>query len=102
MSRAGVATRIGAGVLTLAMTGELRGQEAPGGARLRVYLDCMMCDFDYTRTEITRVDWVRDRQDSDVHILVTTQGTGAGGRKYTLEFIGRGRFASKVDALAYR
>lgn len=79
----------------------LSGQEE-GPDRLRVYLECGACDFSYVRTEITWVDWVRDRQDSDIHILVTTQGTGAGGREYTLEFIGRNRFESKLDTLVWR
>ncbi|MBA2671194.1 MAG: hypothetical protein H0U67_12545, partial [Gemmatimonadetes bacterium] len=45
---------------------------------LRIFLDCNGpgCDFDFFRTEITFVDYVRDRADADVHVLVTTQGTG--------------------------
>ena len=31
------------------------------------------------RTEITFVSYVRDRTAADVHVLVTTQGTGGGG-----------------------
>ncbi|HKC38310.1 MAG TPA: hypothetical protein VKC15_02075, partial [Gemmatimonadales bacterium] len=55
---------------------------------LRVFLDCpnSFCDFDYYRTEITFVNWVRDRQFAQVHILVTSQATG-GGQEYTLGFI---------------
>ena len=36
---------------------------------LRVFLDCpdAFCDFDYYRTEITFVNWVRDRQFAQVH-----------------------------------
>lgn len=56
---------------------------------LRVFLDCQtFCDFDHTRREITYVDWVRDRQDASVHVLITSQGTGGGGREYVLRFIG--------------
>jgi hypothetical protein len=59
---------------------------------LRVYLDCRaFCDDDYLRTELTYVDWVRDREDSDVHILVTSQGTGGGARAYSLFLLGRRR-----------
>ena len=78
-----------------------RAQE-PEPQRLRVYLQCSACDFNYVRTELTWVDYVRDRQDADVHVLVTTQGTGAGGRQYNMEFIGRGRYESKIDTLVYR
>jgi hypothetical protein len=44
--------------------------------------------MDFFRREIPLVNWVRDREDSDVHVLVTTQTTGGGGRAYTLAFIG--------------
>jgi len=69
---------------------------------LRVFLDCpnSFCDFDYYRTEITFVNWVRDRQFAQVHVLVTTQQTG-GGQEYTLAFIGLERFAGAADTLHY-
>jgi len=69
---------------------------------VRVFLDCpdTFCDFDYYRTEITFVNWVRDRQYAQVHILVTTQSTG-GGREYTLSFIGLERFAGTADTLRW-
>ncbi len=54
----------------------------------KVFIDCWRCDRDYIRTEITYVNYVRDRKDADIHLLVTDQGTGSGGREYTLAFIG--------------
>ena len=69
---------------------------------VRVFLDCpdTFCDFDYYRTEITFVNWVRDRQFAQVHVLVTTQRTG-GGQEYTLAFIGLERFAGNADTLRW-
>jgi len=69
--------------------------------RVRVFLDCAntWCDFDFIRTEITFVDWVRTRQDADVHVLVTSQRTAAGGTEYTLAFIGIDRFAGQDSTL---
>lgn len=69
---------------------------------LRVFLDCpnAFCDFDYYRTEITFVNWVRDRQFAQMHVLVTAQQTG-GGQEYTLAFIGLERFAGSEDTLHY-
>jgi hypothetical protein len=76
-------------------------QEPP--ERLRVYLDCRSgCDFDYIRTEATFVDWVRDRADSDVHVLITSQVTGAGGSEYTMTLIGLGAYVGQTDTLTYR
>ncbi|HEU4747154.1 MAG TPA: hypothetical protein VFS56_01540 [Gemmatimonadaceae bacterium] len=74
---------------------------AQASTRLRVFLDCFFCDFDFMRTEITFVDYVRDRQDAQVHILVTTQPTGGGGTEYTLHFIGQSRLAALADTLNY-
>lgn len=74
-------------------------QSAP--TRLRVYLDCNVCDFDFLRTEITFVDYVRERQDAQVHILVTGQETGGGGTEYTLTFIGQREMAALGDTLRY-
>lgn len=74
----------------------------PEGEALRVFLDCqVLCDFDYLRTEIVFVNWVRDRRDAQVHILVTTQVTGSGGREYTLKFIGLERYAGVEQTLRY-
>jgi hypothetical protein len=77
---------------------------APDSA-LRVFFDCQGfasgCDFDYVRTEITFVTWVRNREDAQVHVLVTIQTTGGGGTEYTVTFIGRGRFAGRADTLRY-
>ena len=72
---------------------------------LRVFFDCPGfadgCDFDFLRTQITWVNWVRDREAADVHALVSTQPTGGGGTEYTLTLIGLRRFAAKVDTLRY-
>src|SRR6266545_8275135 len=92
----------------LALTPFAHAQVQPPGdstraaqdSALRVFLDCpnSFCDFDYYRTEITFVNWVRDRQFAQVHVLITTQDTG-GGREYTLTFIGLERFAGAADTL---
>lgn len=69
---------------------------------VRVFLDCVetRCDFDYLRTEIAFVDYVRTRQDADVHVLVTSQRTGS-GIEYTMQFIGLDRFDGQTDELTY-
>lgn len=71
--------------------------------RLHIFVDCPQtrCDLDYFRREIAFVDYVRDRNDAQVHILVTEQSTGGGGNAYSASFIGLGRFAGRVDTLSY-
>lgn len=71
-------------------------QKAP-----KVYIDCEHCDMDYVRTEIPYVNYVRDRKEADVHILITTQTTGSGGTEYTMAFIGRGAYETINSNLIY-
>lgn len=67
----------------------------------KVFIDCGMCDIDHIRTEITFVNYVRDRKEADVHVLVTSMRTGSGGREYTLAFIGQNRFEGIDDTHKY-
>lgn len=64
-----------------------------GQDRVRVFLDCQTfgCDRQEFRTEITFVDWVRDRTVADVHLILTSQGTGA-GTEYVFDFVGQDEF----------
>jgi hypothetical protein len=68
---------------------------------LRVFLECSPCDFDFVRTELVLVDWMRDRADADLHVLARSQATGGGGRAHTLDFIGLDRHSGKADTLSY-
>lgn len=79
----------------------MAGSDAARAGTLNIFLDCNSCDFDYLRTEIDYVNYVRDRQVADVHILVTTQRTGSGGTEYTLTLIGLQRFSAMTDTLVY-
>lgn len=67
----------------------------------KVFIDCDRCDIDYIRTEITFVNYVWDRQEADVHILITLQTTGSGGREYTIAFIGQKEYADLQNTLKY-
>lgn len=76
-------------------------QPPPRPDMVRVFLDCNRCDEDYLRKEVTFVDYVRNREDADVHVLVTTQPTGGGGSQWTLKFIGLGRYQGQDQTLTY-
>jgi len=67
----------------------------------RVYIDCADCDLDYIRTEMTFVNYVRDRKEAQVHVLVTSLATGSGGREYTLTFLGARDFQGVNDVQKY-
>ena len=70
---------------------------------LSVFVDCKTrrCDFDYFRRQITFVNYVRNRQDADVHVLITTQRAGSGGVAFSLEYIGQKRFDGSDHTLDY-
>ncbi|MEW5981190.1 MAG: hypothetical protein AB1806_02335 [Acidobacteriota bacterium] len=69
---------------------------------LTIFLDCRTnCWHDFVRAEIAFLDFVNVREASDVHVLVTSRGTGAGGSEYTLQFLGQGRFKGVDDELVY-
>lgn len=78
------------------MSGALSGAPAEAqeaaqvNGSLRIFLDCRTrdCDRTYFRTEITWVTWVRDQRDASVHVIMTSQRTGAGGQEYQLDFMG--------------
>jgi hypothetical protein len=67
----------------------------------KIYIDCDWCDIEYIKTEITFVNYVRDRKEAQVHVLITTQTTGSGGREYTLTFMGQLDCAGQDDVLKY-
>ena len=87
-------------VATPAPAPDIQGDDESSEA-LRVFLDCGRgCDRDYLRREITFVNYVRDRRDAQVHVLVTNENSG-GGTQYTLDFIGLEQFESNDVAYSY-
>src|SRR6266540_3296119 len=92
-------------ILALAAPHSVASQvPSPATSRLRVYIDCNVsgCDFDYLRSEIEFVDYMRDRQDASLHVLVTAQPTGSAGTEYVLNFIGKRELASLSDTLLFQ
>jgi hypothetical protein len=91
--------------LTLAFTSSGRTQEAGieelKKTALKVYIDCVLCDLEYIKTEITFVNYVRDRKEAQVHVLVSIQDTGSGGREYTLAYLGQAEYDGQDDILKY-
>lgn len=66
-----------------------------------IFIDCTSCDIDYIRTQITFVNYVRDRQEAQIDILITSQTTGSGGQGYTIVFIGQHEFLGMDDTLQF-
>ena len=70
--------------------------------KLKVYIDCRIgCDIIYFKSEITIIDFVRDRVDADVYVLITGQRMGGGGVEYKMNFYGQGKFQNYNDTLVF-
>ncbi|MCW8848865.1 MAG: hypothetical protein OQJ81_02715 [Melioribacteraceae bacterium] len=69
--------------------------------KLKVFINCDGCDLNFIKEKIPFVNYVRDRTDSDIHILINRMRNGGGGREYTLTFLGQNRFENLNDTLRY-
>jgi hypothetical protein len=73
-----------------------------GAGPLRVFLDCKTrCDRTFYRTEITFVNWVRDRFDAQVQVIITDQDTGGGGEEFIFQFLGLQDLAGQNEELRF-
>ena len=75
--------------------------EIPAPQMTALYVDCSSCDMNYLREHLPYVNYVRDPQLAQVHLFITAQGTGGGGRSYDLSFIGKKEFEGTNLNLSY-
>lgn len=68
---------------------------------ISVFLDCRGCDNNFIRQQIDFVKYVRDPTLGQVHLFINSQGTGSGGRAFSLSFIGKGEFEGINNKLTY-
>jgi hypothetical protein len=60
----------------------------------KLYIQCeTWCDIDYIKSEIVFVNYVRERTEADIHLIITTEYTGSGGMEYSLLFNGQADFS---------
>lgn len=69
--------------------------------KIRFYFACNNCEFDFVRTQISYVDYVRDPADADVHGYVVEESAANGGSRYTFTFLGRKSFEGISDTLQF-
>ena len=67
----------------------------------KVFIDCAMCDMDFIRKEIAFINYVSERREAQVYILITTQKTESGDEEYTISFTGQNEFEGNNHALNY-
>ncbi len=68
---------------------------------LNLFIDCQFCDQDYFKEKLPYVNHVRNREDADIHMLLTTQTTGSGGSEYTMVFYQLTQEKSSSDTLQF-
>ncbi|MCF8233076.1 MAG: hypothetical protein K9J27_12940 [Bacteroidales bacterium] len=66
-----------------------------------VYLDCWFCDKDHIKREIHYLNYVRDRKDADVHVMIASERTASGGRRYTVYMLGQQEYGHLQDTLRF-
>lgn len=66
---------------------------------LRVFYDGGGSLFNYIRTEIDFVSFVRNPTEADIHFQINSQRTGNGGKEYTFYFTGVNQFSGINDTL---
>ena len=55
---------------------------------LKVFLDCHFCNDNYIKSNLQYIDYVRDKELADVHILATRVRSGVANSTYIFDFIG--------------
>ncbi|MBK6914902.1 MAG: hypothetical protein IPH11_15065 [Ignavibacteriales bacterium] len=66
-----------------------------------VFINCGYCDLNFIKEQIPVVNYVNDRNDADISVLLTTQSTGAGGTEYSLFFYGQKYFDGVNDTIKF-
>lgn len=67
----------------------------------KIFIDCSRCDMSYIRTELHYMNYVIDRNDADIFMMITRQSTASNGTMHTLTFEGRNEFTGMYDTLTY-
>lgn len=67
----------------------------------KIFIDYDKLDMDHIRREVNFVNYVRDRLQADVYILVTTLRNASGGHEFTLTFTGHNDFSGMSDTLTF-
>src|SRR3989339_344570 len=68
---------------------------------VNIYIDCPGFDLNHIKENIRFVNYVRDRKEAYVHIMVNNQATGSGGYEYSVFFIGQFQFSGTNDTLKF-
>jgi len=87
-------------IITLLTCLSLITYSSPKLDKPSVYLDCGYgCDLDYMKKELSFVDFYIDPNSVNVHILISSEVTGNGGKQVTFRFVGKEDFDGITNIL---
>jgi len=87
-------------IMGLPVLGQNSDTTNTNGIKPKIFIDGYHSDFDQVRNEVNFVDYVRDRRQADIYLMVTRRRTGT-GREYTLTFNGQKSFSNINDTLYF-
>jgi len=77
---------------------KVHGQTEP----LKLFLDCQTtCYEDYLKQNMQGVEFVRDRHDADVYIMINSKPNGSGGDTYYIHLEGQGKYEGITDDVVF-
>jgi len=71
--------------------------------KVKLFYDCQAwnCDATYVKQNLPEVEFVRDRNYADVHILIVSENNGSGGNTYHLEFFGQNDYKDIQEKFSF-
>jgi len=77
-----------------------RSDSLEKASAVKVYPDGSF-DWDYIKNSTPYVNYVRDRVDAELYLLITARMTGVGGYEHTITIVGQKQFAGMNDTLVH-
>jgi len=77
--------------------------QAQNNDKLKIFYDCHTggCNETYVKQNLPEVEFVRDRNFADVHIMIVSETNGSGGQTYYIDFIGQNTYKDLQDKLSF-
>ncbi len=71
--------------------------------KLKIFYDChaWSCNNTFIKQNLPEVEFVRDRNFADVHILMVSEANGSGGQTYQIDFLGQHDFKNIQEKLSF-
>ncbi len=85
----------------IALAAQNTDQTSSNSDKPNLFLDCGYCYQSYLKENVTFVNYVRDKEDAQIHLLITRAQTGSGGTEFTLSFYGQDMYDGMDDEITF-